>query len=616
MALPFALDHTGDDDLLDLTKKLIEIRSMLLSLHNSDETSPANDELKLPSIVVIGSQSSGKSSVLESIVGKEFLPKGDNMVTRRPIELTLIHTPPTPQNPFPETYATFPSTTSPSTPSDRITDFTLVQSKLLSLNLSVPASECISSSPITLHIYSPTIPDLTLIDLPGYVQLSSLDQPPELKTKIRELCNQYIQAPNLILAICAADVDLANSPALRAAREVDPMGLRTLGVVTKCDLVAREVGKEVLKGERYPLGLGYVGVVSKKSGKEGKEEEFFKEWTEEKDQVGTEVLKKKLMRVLEESMRSSLWGITQKVNLELEEVRYKFKVEYNDRSISSSSYLREVLDLIKERIREIHENGFEKKKVRQVVKDSLDQVCLDLLAGVYWTDREGRLKELSSPTFKPSPTSPEDEELVLWERKLESVTSNLTKSGIGRQTTSLLLSLLRRNLSTLSSSPPLSYHPSTISSILALSDSILLSRSSITSSQVENSIKPLKFEIELTREEWEKGRKEAAGLMKRELGMCEEALKECRRVGGKGLGGAVEWLRREEEGKRVEGDEVGERFGKGLLDKGCLFFLLVFFRFSTGSYDSQKMNSERSDVLDEPIRNLENEIVGTKVKEV
>lgn len=54
--------------LMHLTKKLIEIRSMLLSIDQSDS-------LKLPSIVVIGSQSSGKSSVLEAVVGHEFLPK-------------------------------------------------------------------------------------------------------------------------------------------------------------------------------------------------------------------------------------------------------------------------------------------------------------------------------------------------------------------------------------------------------------------------------------------------------------------------------------------------------------------------------------------------------------
>lgn len=74
MASPSDSKATADDadakqnGLMHLTKKLIEIRSMLLSIDQSDA-------LKLPSIVVIGSQSSGKSSVLEAIVGHEFLPK-------------------------------------------------------------------------------------------------------------------------------------------------------------------------------------------------------------------------------------------------------------------------------------------------------------------------------------------------------------------------------------------------------------------------------------------------------------------------------------------------------------------------------------------------------------
>ena len=64
------LDDSIDprNGLMHLTRKLIEIRSLLLSIDKSDA-------LKLPSIVVIGSQSSGKSSVLEAIVGHEFLPK-------------------------------------------------------------------------------------------------------------------------------------------------------------------------------------------------------------------------------------------------------------------------------------------------------------------------------------------------------------------------------------------------------------------------------------------------------------------------------------------------------------------------------------------------------------
>jgi len=77
--------YFSDTRLLFITKQLLNLKDTLSSIHDVD--------WKLPVIVVIGSQSSGKSSVLEGIVGHEFLPKGKNMVTRRPLELTLVNTP-------------------------------------------------------------------------------------------------------------------------------------------------------------------------------------------------------------------------------------------------------------------------------------------------------------------------------------------------------------------------------------------------------------------------------------------------------------------------------------------------------------------------------------------
>jgi replication fork clamp-binding protein CrfC len=179
------------------------------------------------------------------------------MVTRRPIELTLIHTPDAK-----EEYGEFPALGL-----GKITDFSNIQRTLTDLNLAVPADEAVSNDPIDLRIYSSRVPDLTLIDLPGYIQIASMDQPDSLKEKIAGLCEKYIREPNIILAVCAADVDLANSPALRASRKVDPLGLRTIGVVTKMDLVPPEQGAAILSGNKYPLHLGYVGVVSKAPGK-------------------------------------------------------------------------------------------------------------------------------------------------------------------------------------------------------------------------------------------------------------------------------------------------------------------------------------------------------------
>ena len=238
---------TTQDEMLNLTKQMIEIRTIL----NKVDSSSAH--LTLPSIVVIGSQSSGKSSVLESIVGKEFLPKGSNMVTRRPIELTLVNTPNSNN-----VTADFPSMRL-----YNIKDFKEVKRMLMELNMAVPTSEAVSEDPIQLTIKSSRVPDLSLVDLPGYIQVEAADQPIELKTKIRDLCEKYLAAPNIILAISAADVDLANSSALKASKVADPKGLRTIGVITKLDLVDPEKARSILNNKKYPLSMGYVGVITK-----------------------------------------------------------------------------------------------------------------------------------------------------------------------------------------------------------------------------------------------------------------------------------------------------------------------------------------------------------------
>ncbi|GAA6007313.1 hypothetical protein JCM10207_001584 [Rhodosporidiobolus poonsookiae] len=568
-SLPVVVDaeeerEPGDDsteDLMILTRKLIEIRSILLSI--GEEAG-----LTLPSIVVIGSQSSGKSSVLEAIVGKEFLPKGDNMVTRRPIELTLIHTPATPANPRPTTFAEFPSLGP-----GHITDFSLVQQTLVDLNLSVPASECVSDSPIHLRIHSPNVPDLSLVDLPGYVQISSMDQPEELKDKIASLCEKYIRAPNLILAVCAADVDLANSPALRAAKKVDPLGMRTLGVVTKMDLVDPPAGAAILSNNRYPLALGYVGVVCRASkqasrgllkrssaGEDGtlvgpiraQEEAFFRSpegrdvFSREGIQVGTDTLKRRLMHVLEESMAASLHTISNAVALELEEATYQFKVQYNDRQISPEAYVAETLDQLKARIGQLGK-GFAKADVRRLLKHALDEQVLDLLAAQYWTDP--RTPELGTLANDRS-VAPEDLD-VYWQRKLDALASSLTKSGIGRASTQLVVDAIRARLATLAQEEPLTYHPDAAERIAATADAILRERFTLTSDQVENSVKPFKYEVEVEPREWDAGRARAVELLQRELGMCEAALGKIRdAVGSRKLRGAMEYVGEVEEKER------------------------------------------------------------------
>ena len=565
-----------DDQMMMLTKKMIEIRSLLQTIGQSSA-------LTLPSIVVIGSQSSGKSSVMEAIVGHEFLPKGSNMVTRRPIELTLVNSPDVQVE-----YGEFPALGL-----GKITDFSQIQRTLTDLNLAVPAADCVSDDPIQLSIYSPNVPDLSLIDLPGYIQVSGRDQPVELKQKIVDLCDKYIQPPNVILAISAADVDLANSTALRASRRVDPRGERTIGVVTKMDLVDAPRGAGILSDKKYPLRLGYVGVVSRVPQTSGglfsrgsgnitnaitkNEDAYFSshplEFGPDSDlAVGTTTLRKKLMHVLEQTMAASLQGTSDAIHQELEEATYEFKVQYNDRPLSAESYLAESLDAFKHSFKAFAES-FGRNQVRELLKQELDQRVLDILAQRYWNKP---ISELDIPLIERDPLSDlpkADRESLYWHRKLDASTSSLTKLGVGRLATTIVANALQSHIDELIAASTFASHPFAREAITSASSSILNERFYSTSDQVENCIKPYKFEIEVEDPEWAKGRQNITAVLKNELRDCDTALKSVENsVGGKGkLKEIMGFVDRVREGEVVlEGSGSGGAggFSAALLEKG------------------------------------------------
>jgi dynamin 1-like protein len=134
---------------------------------------------------VVGSQSSGKSSVLENIVGRDFLPRGSGIVTRRPLILQLINTPserpdkPTqdevhvPHTPASvagqdEEWAEFHHL-----PGQRFLDFGQVKKEIETETARIAGhNKGITRQPINLKIYSPHVLNLTLVDLPGLTKVS------------------------------------------------------------------------------------------------------------------------------------------------------------------------------------------------------------------------------------------------------------------------------------------------------------------------------------------------------------------------------------------------------------------------------------------------------------
>ncbi|KAI9188194.1 mitochondrial dynamin GTPase Msp1 [Blastocladiella emersonii ATCC 22665] len=510
---PVKPDNANDDEFMDLTKKLIEVRNILKS-------AKVTGNLVLPSIVVIGSQSSGKSSVLETIVGREFLPKGSNMVTRRPLELTLIHTPDSN-----EEYGEFPQLGL-----GRVTNFRQIQQTLYDLNMAVK-DECVSDNPIELRIYSPNVPDLTLVDLPGYIQIHSKNQPRDLKEKIAALCEKYIQEPNLILAVCAADVDLANSEALRSSRRVDPLGLRTIGVLTKIDLVSVEQGTNLLLHNEYPLHLGYVGVVCSSPKAANSALAPYRRTAEGTSHVGIPVLRQLLMRTLEERMGSRLTSLSDAVEQELAETNYQFKVLYNDRRITAESYLAETMDTLKHRFKDFTRQ-FGKPQVRQEVRTMLEQRIVDICEQLYWTDP--KQAEMNTTAAKT------DE---YWAHKLALASSALTKSGVGRSSTQLVVDSLMQHMEKLVANEPFASHPDTRRKVLMLANDIIRTKFHTTVDQVENTIKPYKFEVECTDQEWADATKRAVALLEKEIKESQKAYDAVKStVGRRTLNGALSYL--------------------------------------------------------------------------
>ncbi|PWN90366.1 hypothetical protein FA10DRAFT_111674 [Acaromyces ingoldii] len=311
------------------------------------------NNIDLPQITVLGSQSSGKSSVLENIVGRDFLPRGTGIVTRRPLVLQLINRPAASSvaNGSAKSSeilapASKPGETNPDEwgeflhlPGEKFHDFNKIREEIVrDTELKTGKNAGISPQPINLRIYSPSVLTLTLVDLPGLTKVPVGDQPRDIERQIREMVLKFISKPNaVILAVTAANTDLANSDGLKLAREVDPEGTRTVGVLTKVDLMDQGTDVvDILAGRVIPLRLGYVPVVnrgqrdidSKKlvSAALDAERDFFQNhpsYRSKAQYCGTPFLARKLNTILMHHIRNTLPDIKTRIQTQLQ----KFQAE-------------------------------------------------------------------------------------------------------------------------------------------------------------------------------------------------------------------------------------------------------------------------------------------------
>merc|ERR1711899_443316 len=290
------------------------------------------DSIQLPQIVIVGSQSSGKSSVIESLVGRSILPRGTGIVTRRPLILQLVYTPKddrvhrsaergTIEH---EEWAEFLHTKN-----KVFTDWDDVRREIERETDAVAGSnKGICPDPISLKFYSTSVLSLTMVDLPGLTKVAVGEQPEDIEAQIKSLISKFISNPNsIILAVSPANADMATSESLKIARDIDPDGRRTLAVVTKLDLMdAGTDAIDILCGRVIPVKLGIIGVINR-SQQDIKDDKSIKEQLKDEasflqrkyptlaNRNGTPFLAKTLNRLLMHHIRDCLPELKTRVNV-------------------------------------------------------------------------------------------------------------------------------------------------------------------------------------------------------------------------------------------------------------------------------------------------------------
>ncbi|OLL24579.1 Interferon-induced GTP-binding protein Mx2 [Neolecta irregularis DAH-3] len=296
-----------------------------------------NSVISLPQIVVCGDQSSGKSSVLEALTQIPF-PRSDGLCTKFATQVILRRASKTsvrvqiiPDCKRPE--AEQRALQSVDIKLKKLEDMTILieeASKHMGVQSSSSTST-FSSDILSIEVSGPKQPHLTVVDLPGYIRTTSGNQTKKDITLIYDLVKDYISDKrSIILAVIPANVDVANAEILEKASEADPNKTRTLGVITKPDLVDNGAENQVLDlaaNVTKPLKLGYFIVRNRnynelKSASDSKarnksEAAFFAQspWSEiNKTRIGIDRLRLYLSDLLQEHIFKELPQVRDEVH--------------------------------------------------------------------------------------------------------------------------------------------------------------------------------------------------------------------------------------------------------------------------------------------------------------
>lgn len=248
-----------------LINKANEINSILNDTHIDGYKN--NVDLTLPILVVVGSQSAGKSSVLNNITGKKILPTGQLMTTRTPMEMHMHKI-----NKGLQEYIEFGEYSREKswvvekkilldTPIPQTSQIDQIREHIAAKTIEIcgPGMN-ISSRPIIFKLYSPFVPNLSLVDLPGLTMVACEDkgQPANIKELIENLIGSYIEnKKSIIIAVMQARPDIEADIGLAFVKKYDNNGERTIGVLTKPDLMNADnhVGDYLINSNKISKNL-------------------------------------------------------------------------------------------------------------------------------------------------------------------------------------------------------------------------------------------------------------------------------------------------------------------------------------------------------------------------
>ena len=312
----------------------------LLNIIDTLRSQGISHYIDLPQLIVCGDQSSGKSSVLEAISGLRF-PTKDNLCTRFATELILRRAPASYVNvtiiPGADRSKTETATLSKFTsPSSSIDEFgSIVESAEKAMGLD-GTTKVFSKDVLRVELCGPQQPHLTLVDLPGIFYAGDRSQSDKDAILVQSLVRSYMEkSRSIILAVVSAKSDLAMQVITKMAREIDPQGQRTLGIITKPDVLFAGSDSEnafvkLAKNENIQFRLGWHVLRNRdydtrnttRAQRDAVEKEFFKKrvWSTAlpKTKVGVEHLRPRLSRVLLAQIQIELPGLVRDVDSELQ----------------------------------------------------------------------------------------------------------------------------------------------------------------------------------------------------------------------------------------------------------------------------------------------------------